>query len=237
LLTAASVASVSIDGGPQIPTSPVAGLPFEMRSVLYDIPGVSPSELRRGAFSVRVRAFDANGQPVVYAPASAQPKPEPKPVLETRAWQLPAPAALGVCDMWPDRSKGVSGMTERAGTVVSNLRPATGLVGQPLISCANTEFTHLQEWSLESFMLLDLEHPGASPAAIPGMTPLAGRPGVYQSLLRGEALVARRVPGAWLLVKGGPDLHERLRLLTHLRGAVHLKSRPVHRRTRHSRSH
>ncbi|HWJ49893.1 MAG TPA: hypothetical protein VNR42_02675, partial [Solirubrobacteraceae bacterium] len=81
------------------------------------------------------------------------------------------------------------------------------------------------------------EHPGSRPAALPGMTPLAGRPGVYHSLLQGEALVARRVPGAWLLVKGGPDLHQRLRLLTHLRAAVHLKSPRAHRRLHRRRSH
>ena len=157
LLTSGSVASVSVDGGPSIPTVPVTGLPFEMRSVLYDIPGVSPGELSRGNYSVRVRAFDASGQPVVYSPPPTQPKPEPQPVLETRTWQLPAAAALGVCDMWPDRLKGVSGLTERSGSVIAALRPVSGIEGQPLISCANTEFAHLQGWSLESFMLLDLD--------------------------------------------------------------------------------
>jgi hypothetical protein len=221
LLTSSSVAAVSIDGGPPIPTVPAVESPLELRSVLYEIPGVGPSQFDR-TFRVKVTPLDVNGHQVVSLPPP-QRTPSPAPVLETRTWTFPAPAARGLCQMTPNR---LNGLTEQSGSVVSILRPATGLLGRPFMSCANTEWRR-GELSLESFMLLDAEHPGTTPATISGLAPVDGRSAVFQSRLAGESVAARRVPGAWLVVKGGPNLRERLVLLTHLRASVHVQAKAV----------
>ena len=81
-------------------------------------------------------------------------------------------------------------------------------------------------------MVVDAVHPGVAPEPLPGMAPVAGHPGVEQSRLEGLALVARRVPGAWLLVESGRELGQRLALLADLRGSVHLGHSGSHRRSK-----
>ena len=128
------------------------------------------------------------------------------------------------------------GLTAASGSVVSDLRPVVGLIGRPFITCVATRYTYryspTDESSLQAFMVLDAGDPGIAPAPLPGMTPVAGHPGVEQSRLEGLALVARRVPGAWLLVESGRELGQRLALLADLRGSVHLRPSGRHRRSK-----
>jgi hypothetical protein len=237
VLTSGSVAAVSVDGGAPIPTIPAVWLPYELRSALYEIPGLKPSELRASSeHRVRVvlTALNANDQPI-HEVISAR-KPLPNPALETRSWEAPAPPARGVCQIAADR---FPGLTAESGGVVSVLRPLMGALAQPYLTCVNTKYTYrfssTDKSSLDSFMVLDAEHPRAEPEAMPAMVPVAGHPGVFQSRVTSRELVGRRVPGAWLLVEEGRDLQQRLTLLANLRGSVQLKKSPTHRHASHKR--
>ncbi len=237
LLTSSTVAAVSVDGGAPIPTVPAVGPAYGLRSVIYEIPGVKPSELNiRSEHRVRIviTPLDASGQ--VISTLSSPHQPLPNPALETRSWEAPAPAALGVCRISADY---FPGLTAVSGNVTSVLRPVVGAIGPPYLTCANTHYIYryspTDESSLYSFMVLDAEHPGSAPAAMPAMEPVAGHPGVFQSRLTGRGLVARRVPGAWLLVEEGRDLQQRLSLLANLRATVHLQT--ATRRRRKARKH
>jgi hypothetical protein len=118
-------------------------------------------------------------------------------------------------------------ITSGAVAAVSVLRPTVGIIGRPFLTCAATRYTYRyspgDESTLEAFMVLDARHPGSVPAPLPGMAPVTGHPGVLQSRLASTAVIARRVPGAWLLVASGRELSQRLTLLAHLTGSVHLR--------------
>ena len=230
VITSASVAAVSVNGGPAIPTVPAVAAPFGFRSILYEVQGVALSELtvvRKVETPPPLRtvltALSSSGTPITSTPPLNLVTPF-VPVLETREWVAPAPPAQGVCQMTARPSRG---LTAASGSVVSDLRPVVGLIGRPFITCVATRYTYryssTDESSLQAYMVLDAVHPGVAPEPLPGMTPVAGHPGVEQSRLEGLALVARRVPGAWLLVESGRELGQRLALLADLRGSVHLR--------------
>jgi hypothetical protein len=232
VLTTNAVAAVSIDGGAPIPTIPAVGPPYEWRSAVYAIPGVTAGEIRAGSkhgARVVLTALNASGQPIDESPSPQ--KQLPNPALETRSWETPAPAARGVCKITADR---FPGLTAQSGGVVSVLRPLVGAIGQPYLTCASTEYVYrnssTDEWSLVSFMVLDAQHPGVEPAAMPAMEPVAGYRGVLRSRITNRELVGRRIPGAWLLVEGGRDLGQRLTLLANLSASVHLQDKSAHRR-------
>jgi hypothetical protein len=73
-------------------------------------------------------------------------------------------------------------------------------------------------------MLLDAAHPGVTPAPLPGMQPLVGHSGVFIGPGPESGELARRIPGAWLVVADGEDLAQRLVLLEHLQAKVNLSS-------------
>ena len=207
VITSASVAAVSVNGGPAIPTVPAVAAPYGFRSILYEVQGVALSELtvaRKVKTPARLRtvlsALSSSGTPITSTPPLNLVTPF-VPVLETREWVAPAPPAQGVCQM---TARPFRGLTASSGSVVSDLRPVVGLIGRPFITCVATRYTYryssTDESSLQAYMVLDAGDPGIAPAPLPGMTPVAGHPGVEQSRLEGLALVARRVPGAWLLL-------------------------------------
>lgn len=234
VLTSGAVSAISLNGGPPIPTLPAVGAPYGFRSVLYEVPGAKLSEFRAAPGvrrrSLTVTALGANGQPVTGAAPPVTPPASP--ALESRSWETPARPALGVCKIAASR---FAGLTAESGSVVSILRPLVGAIGRPFVTCATTRYTYrfsaADESSLTSFMVLDATHPGVTPAAMPAMEPVAGHPGVYQSRVPSNALVARRVPGAWLLVQEGRDLQQRLSLLANLQASVQLHPKASHRKT------
>jgi hypothetical protein len=217
LLTASQVAAVSVDGGPPIPTRPEVAVPYGWRVLLYEIPGLARNELfgshRR---SVEFTLFDASGQTIMSLPV-----PEAQyagPGLTAETWTRPAHPTLGICQLKGDH---LPGLTAESGTVLSRFRSPTSLASGSFQSCASTEYV-LHGQVLEAAVLLDGEHPGSAPAAIPGMESVPGHAGVVQSRVAAENLVGRRIRDAWLLVKGGGDLQQQLVVLAHLRATVHL---------------
>jgi hypothetical protein len=107
--------------------------------------------------------------------------------------------------------------------LASAIRPFPGkLVGRAFFSCIDTEY-YLQHWPLDAAILLDAAHPGVPPAAIPGLTAVAGQRGYFNGPgdFKGE-LTATRFANAWLVVAGGSSLAQRIDVLRHLTPTVKL---------------
>jgi hypothetical protein len=102
--------------------------------------------------------------------------------------------------------------------VLAQIEPVADAEGELFLSCVDTEF-YLHGWPLDAAVLLNAEHPGRSPGQIPSATPLAGHPDELDAELGNSSvsLTARRVGAAWLVVAGGRNLAQRLRVLDALR--------------------
>jgi hypothetical protein len=96
-----------------------------------------------------------------------------------------------------------------------------GLIGRPFMSCASTLY-ELAGWRVTAAVLLDAVKPGAVPAMLPNMQPVPRHHGVFQALCSEGEMVARRIPGAWLVATGGNGLQQRLMVLEHLKASVHI---------------
>lgn len=215
LIAADGVAAVTVDGGPPIPTSQASGLPFGLRMVAYEIPTTSGEGARRILFHslpIDVTALDGAGNPI--APFIG-PEPGGGP-LETTSWSDSEAAKPGVCSI---SGQGLPGLTALGGSVVSTLRPVTGLDGRPFLSCTQVTY-QLGGRVVEAALLLDAAHPGTvEPAPIPGAGPVPHHPGVVQVHLPSSGLVARRTRHGWLMLEGAGTLREGLIVLAHLHAA------------------
>jgi hypothetical protein len=88
------------------------------------------------------------------------------------------------------------------------------------LTCESASY-NLNGWPLRASVLLSASNPGAPPPALERMTPVVGHPGVYSAPgseggQPDTEMLARRVPGAWLVVSQA-KLSQRLKLLEHLR--------------------
>ncbi len=99
------------------------------------------------------------------------------------------------------------------------LSPRPDVRGREFVDCIRTSYI-LDRWPIEANILLDAAHPGASPGPLLATRPLPGHAGVVQGPgVEGDTL-ARRIPGAWLVVGQGADDQQRLELLEHLRTTI-----------------
>ena len=67
-------------------------------------------------------------------------------------------------------------------------------------------------------VLLDAERPGTDPPRLPAIQALAGHPGLFEAPSSEGRVVARRIPGAWLVAteQGPGSLVPALELLKNL---------------------
>ncbi len=115
------------------------------------------------------------------------------------------------------------------GDVVLQVKGYRMLESRAFQSCADTYYA-LGSSTLEAAVLLDAEHPGATPAALPYLKPAPGAANVFDAprgFMRGgrrgsNNLTAERLPGAWLVVTGGSRPAQQLELLRHLHTTIHL---------------
>jgi hypothetical protein len=143
------------------------------------------------------------------------------PAYELRsACRLPPMPPPGVCELTAARLP--AGMTARRGMVASRIVAYPNLVGNAFLSCVDTEYSNLEENAFESAVLLDASHPGATPPSLPAMKPIVGHPGIYEAPGFEGEIVARRIPGAWLVVEegGGIGLGIPIELLESLRVTI-----------------
>jgi hypothetical protein len=172
-----------------------------------------PPPLREGT-TPTLLATGSNGKPLAYFDA----EPGGRLSMNVRWWQKPQPLAAGPCQI---HARGLRALEPEWGHVAATIRPwPAKIVGRTFFSCIDTEY-YLHNWPLETSILLDAQHPGRQPAAIPGMKPLSGTAGLFNAPgdWHGE-LTASRLGNAWLVVSGGNGLSQRIQVLRHLSASV-----------------
>jgi hypothetical protein len=132
------------------------------------------------------------------------------------------------------RATGIPALHPQWGFVAHKIAPYRGrIVGGAFYSCISVEY-YLHNWPLIAAILVDAQHPGRTPGAIPEMKPLsaaaaraagaAAAPGVFDApgnTFNGEE-TAMRSGNHWLVVAGGSGVAQRLEVLRHLRASVRL---------------
>ena len=119
------------------------------------------------------------------------------------------------------RATGLAGLTAEWGRVATTIRPYPHkIAGRAFFSCIDTEY-YLNNWPLQTALLVDAQHPGRPPAPIPSMAPISGAPGMFKAPggWHGE-ITAVRHGNAWLVVAGGRGLSQRVQVLRHLSARV-----------------
>jgi hypothetical protein len=220
VLTTSEVAAVSFEGGAPIATHAESALPDRLRGAILDLRGGSggqvggltvPPPLPRSHFT----ALNAKGEPI---PQLHAPAPPLGFVVPNRSWGRSATQPPGVCGV---EVRGLAGLVSEGGGVMTAVRPHPDVRGREFVDCERTTYL-LDKWPLEVNVLLDAAHPGSTPARLPALQPLAGHPGLFEGPGLEADTIARRIPGAWLLVAEGEGLQQRLTFLEHLRATVHL---------------
>ncbi len=209
VLTTSAVNAVSVPGGSSSAlTHTEAGLPYGLRAAFVEFPGGSANERRP-----LLTPLSSGGQPV----AGLAPTTTPAGYyLQSRAWRRPGHAPKGACAI---SASPLPGLIAQSGRVVTHVVSFSGLIGQPFLSCVDTQFT-LNSSPLDAGVVLDATHPGTAPAALPAMKPLPGHSGVFQALGWDGRLLGRRTHNAWLVVEGGSSVQQRLTVLEHLHASV-----------------
>jgi hypothetical protein len=218
VLAQSDVASVSIAGGRRIPTTANATLPEGLRAASLQAPEYAP-KLYLLRHCPTITAFDASGK------AIARPARHGIPLvasLPRRTWAHPDRLPRGVCELTATRLR--LGTVAWEGAVATRITAVPRLLSRALLSCAHTAYVHSGGHYVSAAALLDASHPGAPPPPLPGMKPLAGYPGVFEAQSSEGRMVARRIPGAWLVAteetSGG--LAVPVELLEHLRVKIRL---------------
>jgi hypothetical protein len=204
-VTTPEVAAVVVDGRVRLTPSEVPGLPYGLRAIRI-VSRVSRGS-SRSSRNTTIAALDARGRriPDNWRQLSRQGT--------VRAWRAPARAPRGVCRL---RAAGMPGLLDRGGQVATSIAALPGaLVGDAFVACIDAEY-RLRGIPIDAEILLDAAHPGAPPAALPDWKPVRGAPGVFSQ----GGLTATRVADAWLLVRQGSGLAERMRLLRDLSPTV-----------------
>lgn len=209
LVTTPQVAAVLVDGGERIPTVALPGLPYGLRAVRFT------QKLAPTASGTRPRRYPHPAEPtIVPLDARGRAIPEHPPQRSTQPALPGVTHSGGPCAL---RASGMKGLSAQWSHVASAIAPYPGaLVGRAFFSCVDVEY-YLHGWPLDAAILLDASVPGAPPAPIPGLQPVAGTPGYFNGPgdFKGE-LTATRYGDAWLVVAGGSGLGQRIEVLRHL---------------------
>ena len=213
------VAAVEIEGDRRFPTRAEPVLPDDLRAVIIELSvGAGQPQPGNQLPYPRFVPLNAAGHVIAQRPA---PSASFRVSLPVTGWHAPALSPNdGVCSIG---AHGLSGLAAQAGSVMTTVPSYTNSLGRPFISCANTEYVYGRA-SIHAAILLDAAHAGNAPAALPGMRPLRGHPGIFSAPGAEGRLLARRVPHAWLAVEGGgrgsSGSAARLAVLDHLLATV-----------------
>jgi len=215
-----AVRGVLADGRPAVLVTR-AELPYGLRIAQIDVARHAPK-----AQTLGVPALEG-GLPKLLATGAAgralgafQTETAASPRLEVRWWAKPRALPTGPCQI---RAQGLPSLQPQWGHVVAAIHPYPGrIIGRAFRSCIDTEY-YLHNWPLETAVLLDAQHPGSRPAAIPGMSPLPGHRGLFSAPgdWQGE-ITATRHGNSWLVVAGGSGVAQRVTVLRHLQSTVSL---------------
>ncbi len=225
-LTTSAVTAVTVDGSRPVATRHEPGLPQGMRATVVAIHGAWAPEVKVPSLFGR-SPHEALARLPRFTPLDGAGKPlaqknEEGPLVEHelagRSWRPPAPEPTGACEL---RTVRLQGLVTNAGFVVMRAKAVNGLIGRPFLSCASTSYS-LGGWPMVGSVLVDARRPGSRPGSLPGMRAVVGSTGVFDALGSNGPMMARRIPGAWLVVSGGDGEAQRRTLIDHLRATVHL---------------
>ncbi|HWX96179.1 MAG TPA: hypothetical protein VNZ01_04935 [Solirubrobacteraceae bacterium] len=199
-----------------------AQLPYGLRlaQIAFPRPLAPPMPVARAASTIPAPAPPTASTPTLLA-TSADRRPLGYLGLEARGfnqrirwWEKPWPPPAGPCSL---RARGLPSLEPQWGHVAEAIRPyPVKIIGRAFLSCVDTEY-YLHGWPLETAILLDAQHPGSTPAPIPGMKSVRAAAGLFAAPgdWHGEITAARR-GNAWLVVAGGSGLAQRIAVLRHL---------------------
>jgi hypothetical protein len=214
------VISVGFGGEPPIRTRADAALPDGLRTVAIVIHG--KELLSEYASLPRFIPLDGRGKQIPQTNSGPLEANQGVIAESQPTANASVATASGICEI---NTVHVAGLTRGEGEVITGVRSYSGLIGQGFLACADTSYS-LHGWSPLVSVLLSAEHPGSTPPALPAMTAVPGHPGTFQAPSEepepSEDLIARRIPGAWLVVSKGEGLQQRLTLLNYVRARLHL---------------
>jgi hypothetical protein len=202
-LTTRKVAAVSVAGDAPIATTTNSTLPEGLRVAAVEVVRHNGQPSMR-LHCPRMTPFDADGKPISREGKPGRPQAFRLP--GTRRWEVPARLPRGACELTVARLPRETVVYQ--GDVATQIRPYRGLLGRALLSCADTIYIYHDEHHLTSAVLLNASHPGATLPPLPAMKPLAGHPGIFGAPGSGSEVVARRIPGACMVVVTGSPSSE-----------------------------
>jgi len=225
LLLPPEAAAVLVDGR-RIPAVTIATLPYGLRAATITISRPSAPVAHAGngpppppgpGTPQSLIAVDAEGQVLRSTSTSSGESPARRIIW----WERPTALPHGPCQI---HAHGIPALKPQWGHVAVSITPyPKRIIGRAFYSCIDIEY-YLHNWPLETAILLDAQHPGSTPAAIPGLKPLRGAPAFYNG--PGDsfhgAQTAVRKGNAWLIVAGGSGLAQRIEVLEHLTATVKL---------------
>ncbi len=212
VVTAPGVWRVRFSDGRTAPALASYGLPYGLRVAVQQTPHSTKPRL-----SGAVAAFDRGGRHI----------PEKRVLgsgLPWLIWNRPAAPPRGACQLRV--SNNYTANPER-GQVAARILPYPGrVVGRGFLSCIDTEY-YVPGRGMRASVLLDAARPGSvTPALIPGLAPVPGLPGIYNTAedYGFEPITARRQGNAWIVIAGGGRNSEeaRIRLIRQLTASVQL---------------
>jgi hypothetical protein len=222
-ITASNVAAVRPAGGSAVPTSAEKSLPDGLRGVAVEIRG--KELLSEDSSLPHFVPLDAHGNAIPQAGGSTWKAANAGTIATSvPTMKVPNPASWteGLCRFAATPN---SAFRVLAGAVITAARPATGLVGQGFLTCADARYG-LHGFPLMASILLNAAHPGQAPPALPAMTPLAGHAGIFEAPDEDASptheMLARRIKGAWVVVAKGENVETRLKLLERIHPTVNL---------------
>jgi hypothetical protein len=224
-VTLPEVSAVLLEGNVRVPTEVLPSLPYGLRAVRvtspYEEPRSLPGSLAGAPPIIKpLVALGSDGAPI--------PQPSTRETRETpfqgkvHKWSYPSGPAQGSCEL---HTASIPGLIAQSGATLSDIAPYPGQIfAHAFLPCAATLYS-LHGHELRAYVLLDAANPGAPPAVIPGIAPVAGAPGIYGGnggFYGGPTdLTAKRSGDAWLAVQGGSD-SERMQLLEDLSATIQL---------------
>jgi hypothetical protein len=212
-LTTDDVAAVSLEGRPAVKTHSSPFMPRGFRGAIVDLHG-HPKEQSAPALPFsRFIALNAAGQRLAQSYELGPPLTFEAP---NRNWEPGAPQPKGPCSA---RVVGLKSLAFQGGSVMTAVTRHRDIRGREFVDCWHADYV-LGKWPVEVDILLDAEHPGARPAALPAMSQLSGHSGVYAGPGTSRESIAARIRGAWLLVTNGAGIQQRLAVLEHARTTV-----------------
>jgi hypothetical protein len=214
-LTRSSIEGVTVnEANTAEPTVPVNGVPG-VSAALVEIPAPFPAH--SGWFDGFDPVWHGIRSSVDHGLGAAED--DYSASLPASEWRRPQPPAAGECSLGVVH---LAGMISRFGHVVAKVTPTGGIAGDGFASCIDTEYSYAGS-SLDAAVLLNAGQPGlAAPVKLPGAIRVPHHPGLFSAPGWNGQILGRRIANAWLLVEGGASLHQRIRVLSHLRASVRL---------------